>query len=308
MFSGVTITTMNLDYLKTFILLVDMGSFSAAAKKLSISQPAVSFQIQKLEHDMGVRLLNRSQKKISLTEAGKRLLSFARMLDSEERHLRQDMEYVREGVGGDLRVAASTAPGELIMPALVGEFIALFPAVKAQILVMDSMAVIAGVHEGSYEVGVCGVSPPAEYGLQSFKLFGDEIVLIVSPKHRLAVKEGVTFADIEEESFIQREATSGTQRSVKNILAQAGYSTERLVPHLIVGSGQAVISAVEAGAGIAFVSNLAASKAVILGTVRQLNLAGLNLKRDFYCTYRAEHLSSRLLQEFVCFIKKRVTG
>jgi len=298
---------MNLDNLKTFTLLVEKRSFSAVAQKLSISQPAVSFQIQKLEHDLGVRLLNRSQKKISLTEAGKRLLSFAQTVESEEGCLRKDMEHMRDGVGGELRIAASTAPGELIMPALTGEFITRHPAVKAQILVMDSMAVIAGVHDGSFEVGVCGVLPPAEFGLQAFKISGDEIVLIVSPKHRLATREKVSFADIEEEAFIQREAASGTQRSVKSLLAKAGYNTERLIPRLVVGSGQAVISAVEAGAGIAFVSKMAASKAVILGTVRQLTLTGLSLKRDFHCTYHAEHLSSRLLREFIGFLKERVT-
>ena len=296
---------MNLDYLKTYILLVKTGSFSAVAKKLSISQPAVSFQIQKLEHDLGVRLLNRSQKKISLTEAGKRLLSFAQVVGGEEERLLRDMEQVREAVGGELRVAASTAPGELILPAVVGEFTSYHPAVKAQILVMDSMEVIAGVHDGNYNVGICGTVPPTEYGLQSFKMSSDEIVLIVSPEHRLAKKGHVAFADIENEPFIQREETSGTQRSVDILLAGAGYNVGRLTPRLIVGSSQGVISAVEAGAGIAFVSNLAAGKAVSLGTVRQLTIASLKLVRDFYCVYHDAHLSSRLLREFVGFIKDR---
>ena len=299
---------MNLDYLKTYLLLVKMGSFSTVAKKLSISQPAVSFQIQKLEHDLGVRLINRSQKKISLTEAGKRLLAFAQSVSGEEDRLLKDIDHMREEVGGELLVAASTAPGELILPALVGEFISRHPAVKAEIMVMDSMAVIAGVHEGNYEVGICGTPPPTEYGLQSFKMPGDEIVLIVSPGHRLAGKERVSFSDIETEPLIQRESTSGTQRSVEILLSKAGYSASRLTPHLTVGSSQAVISAVEAGAGIAFISNLAAAKAVKLDTIKQLALTGLKLKRDFYCIYHAEHMSSRLLQEFIGFIRERASA
>ncbi|MCL2150489.1 MAG: LysR family transcriptional regulator [Dehalococcoidia bacterium] len=305
---GATIAAMNLDYLKTYLLLVKMGSFSAVAKKLSISQPAVSFQIQRLEQDLGIRLLNRSQKRITLTEAGKSLLSFAQTVRHEEGRLLQDIEHLRDDVGGELRVAASTAPGELIIPALVGEFISCHPAVRAQILVMGSMAVITGVHDGSYEVGICGMPPNAEYGLQSFKVSGDEIVLIVSPQHRLATRDSVSFADIEGEPFIQREAASGTQRSVESLLAKAGYSIGHLVPRLTVGSSQAVISAVEAGAGIAFVSDLAASKATNLGTVRSLTITGLNLRRGFYCIYHAECLSSRLLQEFVSFVKERVGG
>lgn len=296
---------MNLDYLKTYTLLVKMGSFSAVAKKLSISQPAVSFQIQKLEHDLGARLLNRSQKKIILTEAGKRLLSFAQVVSGEEGRLLQDMEHMRDEVGGELRIIASTAPGELIMPAMVGEFIGLHPAVRAQILVASSMATIAGVHDGSFEVGVCGILPSAEYGLQSLKMPGDEIVLIAPPGHCLTGMEGVSFADIESEPFIQREATSGTQRSVETLLEKAGYNPKRLIPRLLVGSSQAIVSAVEAGAGIAFVSSLAAKKALALGTVQQLAITGLVLKRDFYCIYHSERLSSRLLREFIGFIDKR---
>ena len=299
---------MNLDYLKTYLLLVKMGSFSTVARKLSISQPAVSFQIQKLEHDLGVRLINRSQKKISLTEAGKRLLAFAQAVNGEEDRLLKDIEHMREEVGGELIIAASTAPGELILPALTGEFISHHPAVKAQVLVMDSMAVIAGVHEGNYEIGICGTPPPAEYGLQSFKMPGDEIVLIVAPGHRFAARDRISFADIQTEPFIQREATSGTQRSVESLLSKAGYSASRLMPHLTVGSSQAVISAVESGAGIAFISNLAASKALKLGTIKQVTLSGLKLKRDFYCIYHAEHLSSRLLQEFLAFMRRKAAA
>ncbi len=299
---------MNLDYLKTYLLLVKMGSFSAVAKKLSISQPAVSFQIQKLEHDLGARLINRGQKKIGLTDAGKRLLAFAQSVSGEEDRLLKDIDHMREEVGGQLLVAASTAPGELILPALVGEFISRHPAVKAQIAVLDSMAVIAGVHEGNYEVGICGTAPPAEYGMESFKLSGDEIVLIVPPGHRLAERGRASFADIAAEPFIQREATSGTQRSVEALLSKAGYSPNRLMPHLVVGSSQAVISAVEAGAGIAFISNLAAKKSEELGTVKQVTLTGLKLKRSFYCIYYAERMSSRLLQEFAGFIRERATA
>jgi DNA-binding transcriptional LysR family regulator len=295
---------MNLDYLKTYLLLVKLGSFSQVAKKLSISQPAVSFQIQKLEHDLGVRLINRSQKKISLTESGKRVLVFAQAVNNEEETLIREIEHMREEVGGELLVAASTAPGELILPAMVGEFIRRHPAVKAQIVVQDSMEVIAGVHEGNYEVGICGTAPPAEYGLQSFRMVGDEIILIVEPDHRLTTKERVSFADIENEPFIRREATSGTQRTVESLLSKAGHSFSRLTPHLIVGSSQAVISAVESGAGIAFISNLAAAKALKMGTVKQVYLSGIKLKRDFFCIYYAEHASSRLLREFIDFIRQ----
>jgi DNA-binding transcriptional LysR family regulator len=296
---------MNLDYLKTYLLLVKMGSFSAVAKKLSVSQPAVSFQIQKLEHDLGVRLLSRAQKKITLTDAGKRLLLFAQSVSGEENRMLQDIGRLRQEVGGDLLIAASTTPGEFILPSLTGEFITLHPAVNAQIVVRDSLAVINGIHDGIYEVGFCGAVPPSGQGLEFFKIASDEIVLIVFPEHPLAGRGRVSFNDIIDEPFIFREPTSGTQKSLEALLEKAGLKLPKGAPRLTVGSSQAIISAVEARAGIAFISNLAIKKAVELGTVKKIEVEGLDLRRDFFCVYYKERATSHLLQEFIAFIRTR---
>jgi DNA-binding transcriptional LysR family regulator len=296
---------MNLDYLKTYLLLVKLGSFSAVAKKLAISQPAVSFQIQKLEHDLGVRLLSRFQRKITLTDAGQRLLLFAKSVNGEENRLIQDIGRLRQEVGGDLLIAASTTPGEFILPSWTGEFINLHPAVKAQIIVRDSLAVINGIHDGIYEVGFCGAVPPSGQGLEFFKIASDEIVLIVFPEHPLAGRQHVSFNEIMDEPFIFREPTSGTQKTLESLLDKAGLKLPKEAPRLTVGSSQAIISAVEARAGIAFISNLAIKKAIELGTVRQVGVDGLNLKRDFFCVYYAERATSHLLQEFITFIRSR---
>lgn len=226
---------MNLEYLKTYQEVVKLGSFSAVAKKLAISQPAVSFQIQKLEHDLGVRLINRTQRKITLTDAGRRLLDFAKTVNSEEGKLIHDIERLRQEVSGELLVAASTTPGELLLPSLLGEFLSLHPQVKAQVVVEDSMAVISGVRQGAYEVGFCGAVPPSGQGLESFKIAEDEIVLIVFPEHPFTRRHKVAFAEIEDEPFIARESTSGTQKSLESLLSKASLDPGRLEPRLVLG-------------------------------------------------------------------------
>jgi len=296
---------MNLDYLKTYLELIKLGSFSAVAKKFSISQPAVSFQIQKLEHDLGVRLINRNQKKISLTDAGRRLLEFATTVDGEEGKLLQDLGHLRQEVSGEILIAASTTPGEYILPVFMGEFLNLHPAVKAQVVVRDSTAVISGVKDGTYEVGFCGSVPPKGQGFESFKMAEDEIVLIVFPEHPFASRKRVAFTELEEEALIFRESTSGTQKSMEALLAKTGLSISRLKPRLTLGSSQAIVSAVEAHAGIAFVSSLAIKKSLELGSVRQVAMDDLKLKRDFYCIYYTERLATRLIQEFITFIRSK---
>jgi len=293
---------MNIDHLKTFQEVVRLGSFSEVARKLAISQPAVSFQIQKLEHELGMRLIDRSQRAITLTAAGKRLLQFAESIEAERNHLQHDLEQMREEISGDLLIAASTIPGEFLLPALLASFKQRHPAVKIQVDISDSMTVIDRVRDNTYEVGFCGVAPEGQ-DLASFKVAGDEIVLIVFPEHPFARKGEISPDELEGEPLIFREATSGTQRSLESRLSRAGLDIKKFIPNLVLGSTQAVVSAVAAGAGIAFVSNLAVKKNLTPGLVRQVGVRGLQLSRDFYCVYRQERVVSRLLEGFIDFIK-----
>jgi DNA-binding transcriptional LysR family regulator len=290
--------------LKTYLEVVRLGSFSEVAKKLSISQPAVSFQIQKLERDLGVHLIDRGQKTVKLTDAGKRLLRFAEVVEKERTRLMRDLDQLREEVTGNIIIAASTIPGEILLPPILGEFKALHPSVGARVDVSDSLTVISGVQGGVYDLGFCGTAPEGKE-LDYFKVAEDEIVLIVFPEHPFAKRKRVSIMELEGEPLIFREETSGTQRSLKTLLSQAGVDIEKLSTNLVLGTSQAVVSAVEAGVGIAFVSNLAIKKSVALDLVKQVAVEGLELKRDFYCVYRRERVVSRLLSEFIAFVQAR---
>jgi len=293
---------MNLDYLRTYLEVIKTGSFSEVARKLSISQPTVSFQIQKLERDLSVRLIDRSKKTIIMTEAGKRLLRFAEFVEEERARLLDDVEQLREEVVGDLVITASTVPGEFLIPAILSEFKVQHPAVGIRVAVSDSLTVINDVQNGAYEVGFCGAMPEGR-DLESFKIAEDEIVLIVFPEHPFANRPEVSPMEVVGEPLIFREETSGTQRSVESQLLEAGFNLGQGAPKLILGTTQAVVSAVEAKAGIAFVSSLAIKKSCALGLVKVVELEGLRLRRDFFCIYREERIVSRLLGEFVAFVQ-----
>jgi len=293
---------MNIEYLKTFQEIARLRSFSETAKRLGISQPAVTFQVQKLEQELGVRLIDRSQRNIALTQAGKRLLKFAEAVGREQENLKRDLEQLRDKVSGELNIAASTIPGEYLLPTLLAKFKQAYPAVRIQVDVSDSMTVIGQINDGTYDIGFCGIKPE-EKEITSQKFAGDEIVLIVSPKHPLADKSEAAVGDLEGEPFIFRETTSGTQRNLENLLGKAGLDIRQWTPHMVLGSPQAVVAAVAAGAGIAFVSSLAVKQCAVQGLVKQIGVKGLKLKRDFYCIYRQEKITTRLLEEFIDFIK-----
>lgn len=293
---------MNLDYLVTYRQVVELGSFSKVAKRLSISQPAVSFQVQKLERDLGVRLIDRAHKSIAMTDAGKRLLRFARLVEEEQAKLRRDLDQLREDVTGDLAIAASTIPGEVLVPPVVGEFKALHPAVGVRVDVFDSGTVIERVRQGAYEVGFCGSEPEGKE-FEYFEVARDEIVLIVFPEHPFAQRAEVSPLELAGEPLVMREETSGTQRSLRELMARAGLNVDDWAPRLVLGSTQAVVAAVEARLGIAFVSNLAIQKSSALGLVKQVPIKRPRLTRSFYCIYRKQRVVSRLVNEFIDFAR-----
>lgn len=295
---------MNLDYLKTFREVIELGSFSKVARKLSVTQPAVSFQIQKLEQDLGVRLIDRGQRGVTMTEAGKRLMRFTENVVGEQEKLLRDLEQMRDEMVGKLVITASTMPGDFILPALLSEFKDRHPSVAIEVVVSDSGTVIEGVANGTYEIGFCGIAPERP-GLEFFKVDEDEIVLIVFPGHAFASKGKISPAELAGEPLVFREETSGTQRTVEALLLELGFNLGQCEPTLILGTTEAVVSAVESGAGIAFVSNLAIKKSLALDLIRVVEVEGLNTRRDFFCVYRKKRMVSRLLEEFVSFTRLR---
>ncbi|MFC1906202.1 selenium metabolism-associated LysR family transcriptional regulator, partial [Chloroflexota bacterium] len=283
------------------------GNFSEVAKDLAISQPAVSFQIQRLERDLGIRLLDRHMKKIAVTEAGKRLVRFAEKVEKEKAQLICDIDQLRDEVTGELIIAASTIPGEYLLPSILSEFKQRYPSIGVQVAISDSMDTINGIKGGRYEIGFCGVGPEGG-DLECFKMAQDEIVLIVPKGHPFAKKKKITFAEIAGEPIISREESSGTRRSLEKLLLDGGYDAKRFEPKLVLSTSQSIVSAVEEGIGIAFVSSLAIKKSLALGLVKQVPIDGVKLSRDFYCVYRKEHIVSRLLEEFISFVRAQTAG
>lgn len=298
---------MNLEYLTTFLKVVEVGNFSEVAKQLSISQPAVSFQIQRLEQDLGVRLIDRGLKKVILTEAGKQMVRFAERVQRGYATLLTEIDKMREEITGDLIITASTIPGEYILPSILSEFKQRYPAIGVHVAISDSINVINGVKSGEYEIGFCGTVPDGG-DLDYFKVAGDEIVLIVPKGHPFTRKKKINYSDIAHEPMISREESSGTRRSLEKLLLEGGYDARKFEPKLVLSTSQSIVSSVEEGIGIAFVSSLAIKRSLALDLIKQVPVEGQRLIRDFFCVYRKEHIVSRLLDEFISFVRGHAAG
>lgn len=296
---------MNLDYLNTYLHVVKLGSFSKASKKLNISQPAVSFQIKRLEKESGIQLLDRRKRTIKMTEAGKRLYRFAEYAIREQANVFHDIEQLREEVTGELIIAVSSIPGEFILPAILSKFKEYYPVVEIKLIMSNSLKIVTDVQKGIYDIGFCSLGPEETPELESIKIAEDEIVLVVYPEHPFARRQKVSLSELAGESFILREEAIEKHRSAASLLFQAGFDISQCKPKLVLGTNMGVVSAVEARAGIAFLSSLVVNKSSALGWVKVVKVDGLNIKRDFFCVYRKEKSVSRLHKEFMNFIREK---
>ncbi len=290
---------MHVDQLATFLAIVQKGSFSEAARHLGLSQPAVTFQVQRLERELGVRLLNRGEGRVTLTAAGQAFLDFAEATVRSEERLRRRLQQLEESVAGSLLLGGSTVPGEYVLPRLLGEFCGRHPGVVPEVRIGSTADVIEWVQRGTVQVGFAGAAPE-DGRLRAVAFAEDELILVVPPDHAWARVRSLALEDLAGERILVREAGSGSLRRALELLSQAGVLlSPRGEPSF--GSTQALLTAVQAGFGAAFVSRSAARAILQTGALKEVPLAGPRLMRDLYCVWNEDRVDTRLLAEFVRF-------
>ncbi|MBN2248491.1 MAG: LysR family transcriptional regulator [Coriobacteriia bacterium] len=272
---------MNISQLKTFIAVVDHRSFSDAARTLGISQPAATMHVQSLESDVGATLFDRGYRKIGLTEAGEMLVPYARRILAEVDEAHHAIESMGDVVTGRITIAASTTPGQYLLPRILGTFLRAYPKVGATLRVYDSADVVEHVARGEADLGMTGAEVPGAR-VRYEPLGTDELVLICPAKHKLAGGPAVTFSDAAGEPFIVREAGSGTRIAAEEIIRRSGVDPADLAIVMELGTNEAIVSAVEGGMGLGIVSRQVAEKALELGTVALVPGAGFPVARPLF--------------------------
>jgi len=272
---------MNVTQLRAFVSVVEYGSFSEAARVMGLSQPAVTMQIQGLESDLGVTLLERHYRRIEMTEAGRALLPYARTVLAEMEAAREEIERLSDQVGGHLRLAASTTPGQYVLPRLLGSFLRSHRDLSVSLRVHDTAEVVAMVESGEAHIGMTGAEVPGTRN--EFEQMGrDRLVLICAPDSHLLTRTDLTLADIAEEPFIVRESGSGTRMVFEDTLRAGGIDPAELRVVFELGTSEAIVSAVEGGVGVGVVSAWVADKALRLKTVAEVPVPDFPVERPFY--------------------------
>jgi DNA-binding transcriptional LysR family regulator len=291
--------------LAAFCAVVERRSFSLAAERLGVTQPAVSLQIQGLEKRLGTKLLDRSGRRVEPTEAGMRLYRGAqRLLALEEQVVAEVAEESTEALEGAFEIGASTGPGGIVLSHLLCEFGANHPSLHVGLWVFDTQTIVDRVAARELELGVVGAAR-RHRGVVFEPFFHDEVILACPAGHRFAGRT-VSLDDLREAGLIVMQEGAGVRQMIEDELQRSGMRLRDLGVQLELGLQESVASAVRAGYGVTFISRRSVEADLAAGTLVEARVDGLELRREIHLVRAAGRAETRASRAFVEFARERL--
>lgn len=274
-----------------------LGGYTRAAETLHLSQPAVSMQIRQLEEQVGMPLFDQIGKKIHLTDAGRTLYQHAQNILAQVHEVQLELEEMRGVRRGQLNITiASTA--NYFAPRLLAAFCQRYPEVKISLDVSNREHILALLNEADKDLALMG-RPPEASDLVAHPFMENPLVVIAAPSHPLAGAHGIPLARLAQESFISREAGSGTRMAAQRFFDAAG---TRMNITMEMSSNEAIKQAVEAGLGLGVVSLHTLEMELALKRLTVLDVVGFPIMRYWYVVHREGKRFSAVAQAFLDFV------
>jgi DNA-binding transcriptional LysR family regulator len=290
--------------LAAFCEVVERASFSSAAERLGVTQPAVSQQVRALEKRLGTKLLDRSSRRVAPTEAGVRLYRGAQRLLALEEQLIDDLTGGEDGeLEGVLEIGSSTGPS-ILLAVLLCDFQREHPGVRVALSVFDTQRVIERVAARQIELGVVGAAP-RQRGVQFEPFFRDEVILVVPPGHRFAGRT-VTLDELRTASLIVMQDGAGVRQVIEEELRAQGVRLRDLDVRLELGLQESVKTAVQRGYGVTFISRTSVEAELDAGTLESARVEGFEPSREVSLVGAAGRSSTRTAQLFVDFARAKL--
>lgn len=289
----------NLRQLKAFVTVAEKKSFTHAAKIMYMTQPAISAQIKALEDRLDIRLIERSDKNVILTEAGELLYDEARQILALYDGFKEALDELKGFRRGKLQILASTIPGEYVLPRLLGEFGKLYPGIQLSLKIEDTGKVVEQLVKRKVDIGFIGALVHNEF-LHSEPFVNDELIIIGPPNRNV---QEMTLEELLNSNMILREPESGTRMEFYERLKGFGVDTGKIKLAMELGSTRAVITAVEQGIGLSAVSRLAAQDALSLGKISEIKIKDASFKRTLYLVWNVNKYKNYATRAFLNFLE-----
>jgi len=247
---------MELRHFEYFVAVAEERSFTRAAARLHVVQSGVSAVIKSLERELGADLLERTSKRVALTDAGEALLPRARAALDAAQAARDAVGEVRGGLRGTLRIGILNSVAELDIPGLLGTFHRTHPGVALQLTVSPkgSAGLVDGLTDGSLDLSVVSVPGRAPAGIRVRQMLWRRLDLVVPAGHRLATIDPVRITDLADESFVDFPAGYGNRVVVDRAFAAAGVDRQVAIEMIDI---TAAAHYVREGLGIAILPRFA---------------------------------------------------
>ena len=288
--------------LKVFEAVARQLSFTHAAQELHLSQPAVSMQIKQLEESAGLPLFEQLGKKVYLTEAGKEMYHYCRSIASQLEEAEEVLGQLKGIQRGHLDIAvASTA--NYFATRLLAAFAKQHEGVSFSLDVTNRESLLRQLEQNDKDLVIMG-RPPENVNLEMEAFMENPLVVIASPEHPLVGKK-VTLNRLQKESFVVREAGSGTRIAMERFFSEHGV---RLQTGMEMTSNEAIKQAVDAGLGLGIVSIHTLALELELGRLVVLEVKEFPILRHWYVVHRKGKRLSPIATAFRQFVLSEATN
>jgi DNA-binding transcriptional LysR family regulator len=268
---------MELSTLRVFMTVANERSFSRAAEKLGRTQPAVSLSLQRLELELGEKLLDRGAKDVMLTDAGAKVLEYARRFQNLEGELQNSIAELRDHSAGRLVIGANEST-TLYLLRHIEHYRRLYPKVKVQIRRSFSSRVPDEIMDGNLELGVISYEPHDERILSNV-IYSDSLVFVVSPQHVMATREVVPISELGNETFIAHNVLSPYREIVIGAFHERGIP---LKMDMEMPTVETIRWMVERNAGVAFLPRMCVEQEIAEGRLVTVRVPEVEVERKIY--------------------------
>jgi DNA-binding transcriptional LysR family regulator len=288
------INSVDLYTIQVFYTVANERSFSRAAEKLFRTQPAISMTVQRLESELGEKLLDRSGRELVLTDAGRIVLEHARRLERLQIDLENSLAELRDKAAGRLWIGANEST-TLYLLRPIQKYRRLYPKIRVQVQRSLSSKIPGQIIENDLELGVISYDPEDDR-LQSKVIYNDHLAFVVSPQHRLAGQPRVSISELGMETFIAHHVKSPYRETVIREFQR------RKVPlnmDLEMPTVETIRKLVQRNEGVAFLPRMCVEQEIEQGTLREIRIDELYVERKIRLVYPARRALSHAARAFL---------
>ena len=286
---------MNFHQLRVFYEVAKSKSFTEAAEKLYLTQPAVTLQIHNMEVYYNIKLFEHAGKHILLTRAGEVLFDFAEKIFNLERLAEEAIADFKKLDKGVLKIDAVFTFADYYLPILLEAFYKKYPGITLHIQTGNTSQIIENTLLHRNDIAFVAYRPETDK-LVAKEFVSDRLVGVVSPRHKFAQRESITLQELNGEPLLLREQGSSPRKIVEEVLKIKGIS-----PQIVMESGStaAIKRAVEAEMGMAILSRQAVEREIRAGLFKELHFSDAEVSYQFFLIHHRDKYLSTLLKAFL---------